>query len=241
MIHKAFGTVGILVGACALLALVGCEDSNQGEKSSLWQALTEDEAIGDYYPWPDDLAGDPTQTGLLMIEASMKQPLLKIDFEGAAIVNAISPKKAVFSGSFFMGGFWSEVFGKSSGTAVFANLSPGRYRIQKLKFSRSGQWIVVWPPQIKEFTVEVKAGEVSYVGRVLASTSFRSTRVKLGLKRNRQREAEAWKNVLEKYRGSPWTPIIEEHVISLPNSGDRNSGDSMPNKVRATRHLMGFE
>jgi hypothetical protein len=170
---------------------------------SNWNAMQET------YPTPDALAGDPASTGLLLVEGYFTWAGGRDDLEGVAIVGADAPDHRILAGAVS----WRMIGGRTA--APFVGLAPGVYSIQRLKFSGGGDTRIMDAPETPELAVEVRAGELSYIGQVHASQRMFSTTINIEVANDRARELEAWRHVLERYRSSAWAPLIEARVARL--------------------------
>lgn len=190
------------VVACALLSAFASDVSAQGIREH-FRAMTE------VYPIPEAIAGDTTQNGLLMIDASMTRAAGSYTLEGAAIAPEGAPDEEILAGSFSVRG---GLLPRSASTAVFANLTPGTYRIIRMRFSNVNGSVVVNPDDL---LVEVRAGEVSYLGRLAASQRMFTTQINYAINADPEREALAWRQVLAKFGETPWTPIVQTRLDAL--------------------------
>ncbi len=163
------------------------------------------------YHAPEQLFGNPQDTGILLVDALTEKPLNSMPLSGVAITNTQEPQKPIVFGSFKKGGFLSQ----QSGVVVMPNLQPGRYRIVKIKTQNVNMWETLHLPTTKEFEVEIHAGKLTYFGQIQVKHPFGSTDRKISIRHDNSREAESWKLVVDKYGDSPWAAIINTQIKGL--------------------------
>lgn len=188
--------VSILCAACIMLG--SCAVTEQIQKN--YQEAAES------YPAPGSLGANVNETGLLVVDAVMKKALNTMPLTGVAIANVSDPGDEILSGSFKTGGFLSQL----SGVVVFPNLSPGTYRIVKVRTENVNMWETTFLPGTAEFEVEIAAGTPVYFGQIAIRHPVGSTERQIAVNYDGERESLAWQMVAERYQGSEWLPAIEE-------------------------------
>ena len=163
------------------------------------------------YNAPEQLSGDPKDTGILLVDAFKKIAFNEMLLSGVAVVDTSGLQKPITYGSFRRGGFLSQI----SGVVVIPNLRPGTYRIVKIKTENVNVWETLPLPITEEFEVEVRAGEPTYFGRIHVKQPFASPQREITIQYDKNREAESWKMVADKYSDSPWTTIIAKRIAVL--------------------------
>lgn len=166
--------------------------------------------IESYYA-PDDLNADTQNTGLLLVDGVSEKALDTMALSGVAIVNTNKPKKIIFSGSFKPGNFLSQI----SGVVVFQNLQPGKYRIIKINTWNANKWETIFMPDTKEYEIEINAGKPVYFGQVNVRQQTGSTDIDMYINYDKNRETEAWRMVVDKYKESPWVKKINAHIFGI--------------------------
>jgi hypothetical protein len=197
--RKTLGAARVLLVLCGTLAVIACETAKA------------EPVLPEYYPAGRTLVGDPTQNGLLMVDASLSLPMRHLPLNVVAISEAATPNETVLAGAHYVRLFPP----KFSGAVVFANLRPGRYSIRRLRFSSGHETAWYEPPPETDLSIEVRAGEVSYLGKILVTQRFLPALLRFEIVEDRPRELEAWRQVLEKFGITPWTPLIEARVNAL--------------------------
>jgi hypothetical protein len=191
----------------ALLAATASDASAQAVRD-YFRAMTE------VYQVPETIAGDTTQTGLLLIDASMTRAIGGYSLDGAVIVEAATPDAELRVGSFSVRG---GILPQTASTAVFANLPPGMYRIVRMRFSGGNQFAVVTPAPEDGLSIEVRAGEATYLGKLVASQRMFSRQINYAVTADPEREAVTLRRVLARFGDTPWTPIIQARLDTLAN------------------------
>lgn len=179
-------------------------------------------SVTEVYPIPETIAGDTTRNGLLMIDASMTRAAGGYTLDGAAIATDAVPGEEILAGSFSVRGVFLP---RSASTAVFANLTPGTYRIIRMRFSNGNGSVVVNPDDL---SVEVRSGEVSYLGRLVASQRMFSTQINYAINADPEREALAWRQVLAKFGETPWTPVVQARLEALASPTSEEHPSTTP-------------
>jgi hypothetical protein len=166
--------------------------------------------IESYYA-PDDLNADTQSTGLLLVDGVSVKALDTMSLSGVAIVNTNNTKKIIFSGSFKPGSFLSQI----SGVVVIQNLQPGKYRIIKINTWNANRWETIFMPDTKEYEIEINAGKPVYFGQINVRQQVGSADIELNINYDKNRETEAWRMVVDKYKASPWVKKINAHIFGL--------------------------
>jgi hypothetical protein len=193
----------VLLLPSLLVLLNGCAVTEQIKQNY-------QEASESYYV-PEQLNGSPQDTGILLVDAVTEKTLNTMPLSGVAIANLREPEKAIVFGSFKKGGFLSQ----QSNVVVIPNLQPGTYKIVKINTQNVNMWETVYMPTTKEFEVEINAGKPTYFGQIQVKHPFGSTDRKIAVRYDKNREAESWKMVGDKYSDSPWVAVINTHIKEL--------------------------
>ncbi len=121
------------------------------------------------------------------------------------------PGDEILIGSFKTGGILSQL----SGLVVIPGLEPGRYKITKVKTQNANLWETLNIPPSDDFTIEVKEKSPVYFGQIQIKHPVGSTEREIKIIYDKKREIESWKMVSAKYKSSPWSTIINQHITSL--------------------------
>ena len=188
----------------AVLSLIhGCAVTEQMQRNF-------QEASEAYYA-PEQLNGDPQETGLLLIDAVTEKLFNTMPLSGVAISNIDTPATPILVGSFKKGGILSQL----SGVVVVPNLQPGTYRIIKINTQNANMWEAFPLPANKPFEVQVRRGQLSYLGQIHVKHPVGTTNREVSILHDKRREAEAWSMVVDKYGGSPWSDAITARIKEL--------------------------
>ncbi len=168
---------------------------------------------------PTVLTGDPTQTGLLIIDAYVKKSML-----------IGSARSRVTEGLVVREGSYETKKGyEAAGYVVFSGLPPGRYRVSRVR-GRSSIWTnwetweyVITNPD-PDLTITVPAGDVAYLGHleVWDRAGFDGVGYDFRLLPAPKREKRALEKLLKEYRDSPWADTIRRKLNSLEASPARS-------------------
>jgi hypothetical protein len=195
-------SVLVLLNACAFFEQVNrnIEQTHQERMES--------------YDVPEQLNGNPQNTGILLVDAIMENAFNNLYLSGVAIANTTNtrePGKPILLGSFKKGGFLSQL----SHVVVVPNLQPGIYKIVKVQTDNQKAWETTYMPITKEFEVAIYAGDPTYFGQINIRAPFGSADRIISIKYDKKREADSWKMVMEKYSDSPWVTVINTHIKEL--------------------------
>jgi hypothetical protein len=160
------------------------------------------------YPVPDRLAGKPADSGLLLIHAVSKKALNTLPLSGVAIAPVEDATAMILAGSFKSGGLLSQ----PSGVVVFDALSPGRYRVVRIRTENVNMWETVELPSDADYEFERRPGSLVYLGQIEVRHPVGTATRTFTFNRNADREAAAWKMVLNRYPDSDWTSALGERA-----------------------------
>jgi hypothetical protein len=166
-------------------------------------------------PRPERLDSDPTETGLLIVDARLKHASSTFSFENELRLSEMEVRKV---------GVAKPVWQQSlRGRLAVFQLSPGTYELRALRGGmfkqHDGLAEAFLPREVGPIAIEVAAGQVAYVGRLTLTAHATPTRGRYTYSyewdRDRAREAEALAFVDQAYKESPWKPILRQRLASL--------------------------
>jgi hypothetical protein len=193
-----------LLWTTAFALLAGCafvEQVNQNVEQTYQEKM-------ESYDAPTQLNGNPREVGILLVDAITERALNNLYLVGVAIANNREPEKPILFGSFKKGGFLSQL----SGVVIMPNLQPGTYRIVKIRTENQKAGETTYMPTTKEFEVEISPGKPVYFGQIRIKVPFGSAGRTISIGYDKNREADSWKMVVEKYGDSSWRTVINARI-----------------------------
>lgn len=166
---------------------------------------------------PLDLRGDPSHSGLLLLDAYVaREVVFGIDIDDPLMGASLASVSDV--DDWFAGEPLDEL-------VVFSGLAPGTYSPRKLAtdstvWNNWDPWTYYLQPREvpPEFNAEVQPGEVVYLGRLCVEqpSGFTGLRTKYRATYDDARERSSWKRLLRRLApDSPWRPRVEARLRAM--------------------------
>ncbi len=156
-----------------------------------------------YPKLPKRLDTDPAVSSLVLVD---------IDLKGIIRLNAVDGVALVAGGE---GGEVTRAAEMKDGLVMFHGLAPGTYSLRFIKLSTGIATVVLEKPPAVLIDVNVKRGDVSYLGTVVVSKRFGPKSPEFEFVYDAGREGEAWQTFKEKYKESPWTVLADRRILAL--------------------------
>jgi hypothetical protein len=121
------------------------------------------------YPSVREWACEPGRAQLV-IDATGSTPAGGFTIETAVIESSGAPTSAVHAGAVSAVG----VFNSWKRVVLFANLSPGVYKVRRLRLSNLNGWLAAPVPDSDDFTVTLEPNKLFYLGRIVLEQKFGS-------------------------------------------------------------------
>lgn len=169
---------------------------------------------------PVDLRGDPSQSGLLLLDAYVaREVVFGIDIDDPLMGASLASLDDV--DDWFAGEPLDEL-------VVFSGLAAGVYSPRKLAtdstvWNNWDPWTYYLQPREvpPEFNAPVGPGEVVYLGRLCVEqpSGFTGLRTKYRASYHKSRERSSWKRLLRRLApDSPWRPAVEARLRAMDAS-----------------------
>jgi hypothetical protein len=160
-----------------------------------------------YPPAPKMLDSDRASSGILVVEAKLKAALNSFDLIGVLLARDGNCTELRRAGTMRGKGLKKLV--------MFHDLVPGMYTIELLKGENVNGYMTAPVPRLPEYAVEIKAGELTYVGTLMARKKIGRKPPTIDLEYDRSREIEVWTRFRAYYGESSWSEAAAEHIESL--------------------------